>query len=68
MSEQVRRTLRQVLFDLDADDNSRDSELAHISPKTALRLCCQWELGSRDWADIFLSWAQGSGYDIRERR
>ena len=68
MSEEVKRILRQVLFDLDENDTRRDKELADIEPERALRLCCQWELGDPGWAYTFKRWAEGCGYEVKPKK
>lgn len=64
MSNEVLKILRQVRFGLDENDTSRDGELMLLSPKRALELVCQWELGDGAWANTFHRWSRGCGFEI----
>lgn len=48
------------------NDKSNDIEFNSMSPLDKLRnVACQ-ELGDDDWADQFIEWAKGCGFEIME--
>lgn len=51
---------------LHIDDKSNDEEFNNMSPLDKLRDVTGWEIGSNDWADQFIEWANDCGFEINE--
>jgi hypothetical protein len=66
ISETVKRAVRQRLG-LDADDTSRDAEIESTAPMKLLRDVCGWHIGDPAWADSFIEWAKGCGFDVTQK-
>lgn len=49
---------------LEADDASRDEDIAAMTPQGRLELICGWKLGYPGWSHTFLSWAKDAGFKI----
>lgn len=49
---------------LGKDDTSQDAEIQALPPMTILKHLAAWNLGSPDWADQFIEWAEGAGFTV----
>jgi hypothetical protein len=56
--------IRQRHFDLDSDDDSRDSEIDEMTKEEVCACLIGWELGSDSWLDQFIMYvSEATGRD-----
>lgn len=51
-------------YGLEDGDTSMDEHINQLPAISKLRLVCQWNLGDKEWAHVFVGWARSCGLTI----